>query len=231
MFTEELIAALQIMDRGDFSPSTMIGSWAGEIGQTQFLPTRYLDYAIDYDGDGRNQPVLQRRRRHRLDRELHEEPRLALERAVDRGGARDARPAVGEGRSRDQLPRSQWTQWGIQYPDGSPIPADNLTASLLLPMGRNGPAFLAYPNFGHLYGVEQLAELRDDRRLSGDAHRRRGGHVPRPRDTNGLDAAGTKELQQILARRGYDVGKIDGLAGAKTRAAVKGHAGQARAPG
>ena len=53
MFTEELIAALQIMDRGDMSPSGMIGSWAGEIGQTQFLPTRYLDYAIDYDGDGR----------------------------------------------------------------------------------------------------------------------------------------------------------------------------------
>ncbi|MCV4683719.1 lytic murein transglycosylase, partial [Escherichia coli] len=53
MFTEELIAALQIMDLGDMSPSGMIGSWAGEIGQTQFLPTRYLDYAIDYDGDGR----------------------------------------------------------------------------------------------------------------------------------------------------------------------------------
>src|SRR4029077_18318627 len=52
MFQEELKAALQIIDRGDLRPSEMIGSWAGEIGQTQFLPTRYLDHAVDYDGDG-----------------------------------------------------------------------------------------------------------------------------------------------------------------------------------
>ncbi len=53
MFRDELKAALQIIDRGDMTPETMIGSWAGEIGQTQFLPTRYLEHAIDYDGDGR----------------------------------------------------------------------------------------------------------------------------------------------------------------------------------
>ncbi len=96
-----------------------------------------------------------------------------------------------------------------------------MQASLLLPMGRNGPAFLAYPNFdiytewnNSLSYATTAAYLATRIDGAGAMSRGRG-------DTNGLDAAQTKELQQILASRGYDVGKIDGLAGAKTRAAVK----------
>ncbi|MTD94415.1 lytic murein transglycosylase [Hyphomicrobium sp. xq] len=221
MFTEELIAALQIMDRGDMSPSGMIGSWAGEIGQTQFLPTRYLDYAIDYDGDGRinlfsnDDDVIGSTANYmknlgwRPNEPWIEEVRVTGDLPWDKADL-----AI-------KLPRSQWAQWGIQYPDGSPVPADNLTASLLLPMGRNGPAFLAYPNFdiytewnNSLSYATTAAYLATRIDGAGAMSRGRG-------DTNGLDAAQTKELQQILARRGYDVGKIDGLAGAKTRAAVK----------
>jgi lytic murein transglycosylase len=221
MFTEELIAALQIMDRGDMSPSGMIGSWAGEIGQTQFLPTRYLDYAIDYDGDGRinlfsnDDDVIGSTANYmknlgwRPNEPWIEEVRVTGDLPWDKADL-----AI-------KLPRSQWAQWGIQYPDGSPVPADNLTASLLLPMGRNGPAFLAYPNFdiytewnNSLSYATTAAYLATRIDGAGPMSRGRG-------DTNGLDAAQTKELQQILARRGYDVGKIDGLAGAKTRAAVK----------
>jgi lytic murein transglycosylase len=221
MFTEELIAALQIMDRGDMSPSGMIGSWAGEIGQTQFLPTRYLDYAIDYDGDGRinlfsnDDDVIGSTANYmknlgwRPDEPWIEEVRVTKDLPWDQADL-----AI-------KLPRTQWAEWGIQYPDGSPVPADKLTASLLLPMGRNGPAFLAYPNFdiytewnNSLSYATTAAYLAT--RIDGAAAMSRGRG-----DTNGLDAAGTKELQQILAGRGYDVGKIDGLAGAKTRAAVK----------
>ena len=221
MFTEELIAALQIMDRGDMSPSTMIGSWAGEIGQTQFLPSRYLDYAIDYDSDGRinlfsnDDDVIGSTANYmknlgwRSNEPWIEEVRVTKELPWDKADL-----AI-------KLPRSQWAQWGIQYPDGSPVPADNLTASLLLPMGRNGPAFLAYPNFdiytewnNSLSYATTAAYLATRIDGAGPMSRGRG-------DTNGLDAAQTKELQQILANRGYDVGKIDGLAGAKTRAAVK----------
>ncbi len=221
MFTEELIAALQIMDRGDMSPSSMIGSWAGEIGQTQFLPTRYLDYAIDYDGDGRinlfsnDDDVIGSTANYmknlgwRPNEPWIEEVRVTGDLPWDKADL-----AI-------KLPRSQWAQWGIQYPDGSPVPADNLTASLLLPMGRNGPAFLAYPNFdiytewnNSLSYATTAAYLATRIDGAGAMSRGRG-------DTNGLDAAQTKELQQILASRGYDVGKIDGLAGAKTRAAVK----------
>ena len=221
MFTEELIAALQIMDRGDMSPAGMIGSWAGEIGQTQFLPTRYLDYAIDYDGDGRinlfsnDDDVIGSTANYmknlgwRSNEPWIEEVRVTGDLPWDKADL-----AI-------KLPRSQWAQWGIQYPDGSPVPADALTASLLLPMGRNGPAFLAYPNFdiytewnNSLSYATTAAYLATRIDGAGAMSRGRG-------DTNGLDAAQTKELQQILANRGYDVGKIDGLAGAKTRAAVK----------
>lgn len=221
MFTEELIAALQIIDRGDMSPSGMIGSWAGEIGQTQFLPTRYLDYAIDYDGDGRinlfsnDDDVIGSTANYmknlgwRPDEPWIEEVRVTRDLPWDKADL-----AI-------KLPRSQWAQWGIQYPDGGPVPADDLTASLLLPMGRNGPAFLAYPNFdiytewnNSLSYATTAAYLATRIDGAGPMSRGRG-------DTNGLDAAGTKELQQLLASRGYDVGKIDGLAGAKTRAAVK----------
>ncbi|MFN3622828.1 MAG: lytic murein transglycosylase [Hyphomicrobium sp.] len=221
MFTEELIAALQIMDRGDMSPSGMIGSWAGEIGQTQFLPTRYLDYAIDYDGDGR------------INLFSNDDDVIgSTANYMKNLGWRPNEPWIEEVRvTRDlpwekadlaiKLPRSQWAQWGIQYPDGSPVPADDLTASLLLPMGRNGPAFLAYPNFdiytewnNSLSYATTAAYLATRIDGAGPMSRGRG-------DTNGLDAQGTKELQQLLANRGYDVGKIDGLAGAKTRAAVK----------
>ena len=221
MFTEELIAALQIIDRGDMTPSGMIGSWAGEIGQTQFLPTRYLDYAIDYDGDGRinlfnnDDDVIGSTANYmknlgwRPDEPWLEEVRVTRDLPWEQADL-----AI-------KLPRSQWAQWGIRRPDGGAIPADNLQASLLLPMGRNGPAFLAYPNFNVYTEWNQSLNYATTAaylatRIDGAPVMSRGRG-----DTNGLDGPQTKQLQQILANRGYDVGKIDGLAGSKTRAAVK----------
>ena len=138
MFTEELIAALQIMDRGDMSPPSMIGSWAGEIGQTQFLPSRYLDYAIDYDGDGRinlfsnDDDVIGSTANYmknlgwRSNEPWIEEVRVTKELPWDKADL-----AI-------KLPRSQWAQWGIQYPDGSPVPADNLTRRCCCRWGATG---------------------------------------------------------------------------------------------
>ncbi len=148
MFENETIAALKIIDRGDLSASEMIGSWAGELGQTQFLPTHYFNYAVDYDGDGH---------------------RNLLSSAPDVIGStanyianglkwRRGEPWLQEVRVPQnlpwdqadltiKLPRSKWAQFGVTYPDGKPLPNDDLPASLLLPMGRTGPAFLAYANF------------------------------------------------------------------------------------
>jgi lytic murein transglycosylase len=221
MFNDELMAALQIIDRGDMSPSEMIGSWAGEIGQTQFLPTRYLDYAIDYDGSGH--PDL-----FRSDADVIGSTANYMHNL----GWRAGEPWLEEVRLTADLPWQEadllikhpldkWSAWGVRRVDGSPLPKSNLTASLLLPMGRNGPAFLAYPNFdvytqwnqslNYATTAAYLATRIDGAPAMG---RGRGPIV-------GLDRLQTQELQGLLAKRGYDVGKIDGLAGQKTRTAVK----------
>ncbi len=221
MFEEELKAALQIIDRGDMRPGEMIGSWAGEIGQTQFLPTRYLDHAIDYDGDGHidlfrddadvigSTANYMRHLGWRPNEPWLEEVRITRDLPWDQADL-----AI-------KLPRSKWAEWGIEYPDGKPVPSDTLGASLLLPMGRFGPAFLAYPNFdiytewnNSLTYATTAAYLAT--RIDGAGPMSRGrGHIP------DLTDADTKEVQRLLTDRGYDVGKIDGLVGEKTRAAVK----------
>ena len=120
-----------------------------------------------------------------------------------------------------KLPRSQWNKWGIKYRSGRPVPNDDMPASLLLPMGRHGPAFLVYPNFdiytewnNSLTYATTAAYLAT--RIDGAPLMSQGdGHIP------DLSDAQTKELQQRLVSRGYDVGKVDGIVGEKTRAAVK----------
>src|SRR3981081_1032766 len=152
MFANETIAALKIIDRGDLTPEEMVGSWAGELGQTQFLPTHYFNYAVDYDGDGRRDLLrspadvigstanyiangLKWRRGEPWLQEVRVPQNLASPFPWDRAYLTS------------QLPRSKWAQFGVTYADGRELPNDNLPASLLLPMGRTGPAFLAYPNF------------------------------------------------------------------------------------
>src|ERR1700744_4431459 len=147
-FANETIAALKIIDRGDLEPDEMVGSWAGELGQTQFLPTHYFTYAVDYDGDGRRNLLrspedvigstanyiangLKWRRGEPWLQEVRVPPNLPWDQAD----------------LTIQLPRSKWAQFGVTYADGEALPNDDLPAPLLLPMGRTGPAFLAYANF------------------------------------------------------------------------------------
>ena len=148
MFSKETIAALKIIDRGDLSPSEMIGSWAGELGQTQFLPTHYLNYAVDYDGDGhrnllRSAPDVIGSTANYIATGLkwrRGEPWLQEVRAPQNFPWEQADLAI-------KLPRAKFAQLGVTYSDGRPLPSDDMPASLLLPMGRTGPAFLAYANF------------------------------------------------------------------------------------
>ena len=221
MFRDELKAALQIIDRGDMTPETMIGSWAGEIGQTQFLPTRYLEHAIDYDGDGR--PNLFSNPTDIIGTTANYMAHL---------GWRPNEPWLQEVRVPEEMqwdqsdlaikhPRSQWAAWGVTLPDGSPLENDAMQASLLLPMGRFGPAFLALPNFDvYLQWNQSLNYATTAAYLS----TRINGAPPMRRGREGipnLSIDEAKELQRQLAARGYDVGEIDGLIGAKSRQAVK----------
>ena len=222
MFENETIAALKIIERGDLTPSEMIGSWAGELGQTQFLPTHYFNYAVDYDGDGH---------------------RNLLRSAPDVIGStanyiatglkwRRGEPWLQEIRVPANLPwdqtdlsikhpRSKWAAWGVTYPDGKPLPNDDLPASVLLPMGRTGPAFLAYANFA-AYTEWNNSLIYST--TAGYLATRIAGAPPMRQPAQPvaqLQFAEIKELQQLLVRAGFNVGKVDGLLGQQSRIAVK----------
>ena len=226
MFANETIAALKIIQRGDLTPGEMVGSWAGELGQTQFLPTHYFNYAVDYDGDGR--------------RDLLRSPADVIGSTANyiANGLkwRRGEPWLQEARVAQnlassfpwdqadltiQLPRSRWAQLGVTYPDGRALPSDNLPASLLLPMGRIGPAFLAYQNFA-VYTEWNNSLIYST--TAGYLATRIAGSPPmlRPSAPGAqLPFAELRELQQHLVRAGYNVGKVDGIMGQQSRSAVK----------
>jgi hypothetical protein len=118
-------------------------------------------------------------------------------------------------------PRAYWAKAGVTYPNGKALPADNVPTALLLPMGRNGPAFLAYPNFDvYLQWNQSLVYS-----TSAAYYATRLAGAPPISRGNGpievLSQAQVKQLQQLLAKRGFDVGKIDGVIGEGTREAVR----------
>jgi lytic murein transglycosylase len=222
MFANETIAALKVIDRGDLEPDEMIGSWAGELGQTQFLPTHYFNYAVDYDGDGR--------------RNLLSSPEDVIGSTANYIATglkwRRGEPWLQEVRAPQelpwdqadltiQLPRSKWAQLGVTFPDGKPLPNDELPSSLLLPMGRMGPAFLAYPNFAAytewnnslIYST--TAGYLATRIAGAPPMRRPSGPIAQ------LPFNEIKELQGLLVRAGFTVGKVDGVLGQQSRSAVK----------
>jgi lytic murein transglycosylase len=220
-FRAELMDTLRIVDRGDLVPEEMIGSWAGELGQTQFLASHYLKHAVDYDGDGRRNLISS-------------VPDVVASTAnfLAHLGWRRGEPWLEEVRVPGKLPwdqadlaiqhpRSQWAAWGVTLPGGRPLPSDSMPASLLLPMGRLGPAFLAYQNFQvYLQWNHSLIYCITVSYLG----TRLAGAPPMYRGAKGvpeLTYAETKELQRLLARRGYEVGEVDGKLGASTRSSIK----------
>jgi lytic murein transglycosylase len=220
-FRAELMDALRIIDRGDLTPAEMVGSWAGELGQTQFLPSHYLTYAVDYDGDGRRNLIAS----------VPDVVASSANFLVALGWERD-QPWLQEVRVPASLawdqadlaiqhPRSKWAGWGVKQADGKSLPADAVPASLLLPMGRHGPAFLAYQNFQIYLKWNQslsycLTAAYLANRLAGAPAMSRGSQPVQE-----LSLEQVKELQQLLTRQGWEVGEIDGKLGVATRGSVK----------
>ena len=222
MFANETIAALKIVERGDLSPSEMVGSWAGELGQTQFLPTHYFNYAVDYDGDGhrnllRSPPDVIGSTANYIANGLkwrRGEPWLQEVRVPQNLPWDQADLTI-------KLPRSKWAQFGMTYPDGRPLPNDDMPASLLLPMGRMGPAFLAYANFA-AYTEWNNSLIYST--TAGYLASRIAGSPPMLRPAAPvvqLPFNEIKELQQLLVRSGFNVGKVDGVLGQQSRTAIK----------
>ena len=218
LFRPEVFAALELFGRGALDPDRTTGAWAGEIGMVQMLPADILAHGQDGDGDGR--VTL----------------KTSVADALMSGGAllqalgwRAGEPwlqevTVPEGVDwslsglRTERPAADWAALGVRPRSGAL--AGELPASLIVPQGRFGPAFLAYPNFRVLFEWNQsfvyvATAAYFATRLEGAPVFDAGRPAP------GLGEAQMMELQRRLAARGHDVGGIDGILGAKTRAAVQ----------
>ena len=221
-FRGEFFTTLKIIQEGHVAPDRLTGSWAGAFGHTQFMPSTFMRLAVDFDGDGRRDLVdsvpdalastanFLKRAGWRSDLPWGFE--VSLPRGMDVSGA---------GR-RNKQPISAWAARGVRRIDGAPMPAAATPAGLLLPAGKDGPAFLVTRNFDAVYSYNAaesyglaIAHLSD---------RLRGGApfaTPWPTDDPGLSRAERRELQQLLIARGHDIGEADGMIGARTREALK----------
>ena len=219
-FRPQLMDVLRIAQRGDLRPDEMIGNWAGELGPTQFTPSDYYKNGVDFDGDGRVDMIRS------VPDALASAANLLKSFGWQRGQSwlQEVRvPAQMPWQEADlaiQHPRAQWLRWGVRAAHG-PLPADNMPASLILPMGHNGPAFLAYPNF-RAY-LEWNAALVYSTTAAYFATRLAG--APPVGSGNGPvvvpDARQVQELQRLLIARRFLNGEADGRMGSMTRAAVK----------
>jgi len=219
IFRPQVFALLQMYENGDFDPVNTQGAWAGEIGMVQMLPEDIIAHGIDGDGDG-----------HVNLQTSAPDALMSGANVLSSLGWRPNEPWLVEITVPDSLDWyrtgihtsrrvSDWAADGVRARTGS-LPLYNAQASVILPQGRNGPAFLAYPNFNVLFEWNQsftyvLTAAYFATRLEGapifDARN------PDP----GLDGNAMRALQQALAARGHDVGAIDGILGAGTRNAVR----------
>lgn len=231
-FEGQLVAALKILAQGNTTPERMLGSWAGAMGHTQFIPTTYLSYAVDFTGDGRRDIWA-------------EDPSDALASAANylaKSGwtaglpwglevtlpAGVSAPKSHKGASRRSF--ADWSRAGLRRPGGGDLPTKG-SAALVRPGGSVGPALLITSNFNTILRYNNAAKyavaighLSD--RLGGQGAFAAGFGT----DEFGLTLAQRKELQARLAAKGYDVGSVDGVLGAKTEAAIRAFQRSARLP-
>ncbi|WP_428696795.1 lytic murein transglycosylase [Stappia sp.] len=219
LFRPQLIAAIEMAAHGDLDPARTTGAWAGEIGQVQMLPEDIIRFGKDGDGDG-----------HVDLKKSSADTILTAAGFIRNLGWRTGEPWLTEVKLPANLPWEktglnfdttvgEWAKAGVTAREGS-LPAASLPAALLMPQGHKGPVFLAYPNFRVYLEWNQsfiytttAAYLAT--RLAGASRYDPGNPDP------GLSDAAMRQLQEKLAARGHDVGKIDGILGAGTRAAVR----------
>jgi len=221
-FESQLIAALKILQSGDVAPRNMTGSWAGAMGHTQFIPTSYLDYAVDFTGDGK--------------RDIwSDNPTDALASTaayLKKFGWVQGQPWGVE----VTLPRNfnyalasrkikkspeGWAKLGVRGVDGKPV-ANHGSASILLPAGGKGAAFMIFKNFAvieryntadaYVIGVGHLSDrLKGGAKIQGDW----------PRGDRALTFTERKELQKRLTEAGFSTQGIDGRIGPNTVSAIR----------
>ncbi len=221
-FSSEFISALQLMQRESLQPGDMQGSWAGAVGHTQFMPSSYLRYAVDGDGDG--QIDLWRSKQDALAsganylRTLGWQPGLRWGREVKLPADFPFQLAGQRDRRR---PLDDWSGHGVKRSDGGALPAVDVDAALLVPAGHLGPAFLIYSNFdvimrwnrSELYAIA-VGHLAD--RIAGAGTLQVAAGAQQPLRKTDIELA-----QKTLNALGYDAGPVDGVLGSATRSALR----------
>ncbi|WP_126136039.1 lytic murein transglycosylase [Tritonibacter mobilis] len=221
-FEQQLIAALKILQAGDVDPRSMTGSWAGAMGHTQFMPTSYLDYAVDFTGDGKRD----------IWSDTPTDALASTAAYLKKFGWVTGQPWGVE----VVLPRdfdftlanrkikkspADWAKLGVRAMNGQPV-ANHGDASILLPAGGKGAAFMIFKNFSvieryntadaYVIGVGHLSDrLKGGEKIKGSW----------PRGDRALTFSERKELQQRLTRAGFSTDGIDGRIGPNTVAAVR----------
>ncbi len=220
-FRGELFAAIRLLQSGDLRAEGLVGSWAGAFGHTQFMPSTYARIAVDGDGDGRRDLVGS-----------IPDALASTANYLKRSGWQPGQPwgyevtlpkdypATMSGRQA-RRPLSSWLAAGITRADGGALESSDAPTALLLPAGRNGPAFLVFRNYDAIFSYNAAESYALAIALLSD--RLRGGKglvVAWPTDDPGLSRAQRRELQQRLLDRGHDIGEVDGMIGAKSREAI-----------
>lgn len=218
LFQPQVHAAMQLAKRGMFDPASTTGAWAGEIGMVQMLPEDILERGIDGDGDGRvtlktSAPDAILSGAHMLQELGWRKGEPWLQEVTVPADLDWSKTGLNT-----TMPAAQWAKLGVKPRWGSLN--SNLPGSILLPEGRKGPAFIAYPNFSVLFEwnrsfVYVTTAAYFATRLEGAPIYDAGNPDPQLSDRD------MKRLQEKLRSRGHDVGKIDGILGALTRAAVQ----------
>ncbi|SDO01448.1 lytic murein transglycosylase [Pseudomonas jinjuensis] len=218
----QLVAALQILQHGDVPANYMVGSWAGAMGQTQFIPTTYNQYAVDFDGDGK--------------RDIWRSPTDALASTANYLQSSGWQPGQTWGfevrlpanfdyslaEMTIRKPIAEWQSLGVQPASGN-LPANpQAGASLLLPAGHRGPAFLVTDNFRAILRYNNSTAYALAVGLLADSFKG-GGQIAGnwPLEDVPLSRSERIELQEGLATRGYSPGAADGIIGANTRKAIR----------
>lgn len=220
-FTEQLIAALRIIDEGAINPRRMEGSWAGAMGHVQFMPSVFLQYAVDYDGDGRRDlwgslPDSMASAANYLS-SIGWETGWRWGREVQ---LPDGFPYELAGYDQKRS-LSEWRELGVNDAWGRTLPGGDTEAALLVPSGHEGPAFLVYPNFNVIMKWNRsqyyaLAVGRMADRLAGA-----NTLVRQPPNGPRLRREQVAALQERLNEQGYDSGPVDGMPGPMTRRAIR----------
>ena len=219
-FRNELLNALKILDEGHISADRMSGSWAGAMGQLQFIPSTFVNFAVDFDGDGKRDiwnslPDIFASAANYLSQEGWR---------GDETWGREVELPPGFDYSQASLnvskPLREWSgTYGIKTARGNPLPRADLDASLVLPSGHRGPAFLTYKNYrtiliwnrSILYALA-VGHLAD--RIAG------GPPLTSLPEEQAISLKAIEEMQALLNAKGFDAGEPDGLVGRQTRAAV-----------